>query len=102
MRLIDADEFKKQVVATVVRDNLIVEKGNAMCRLIDRQPTAYDIDKVVEQLESQKSGLTAWAEDEAYKLGLEKAVGIVRTGGIAGEKKTGWKEHFASRFCRIE
>lgn len=35
-------------------------------------PTAYDVDKVVERLESQKSGLTTWAEDEAYKMGLKK------------------------------
>lgn len=43
--------------------------------------TAYDVDKVVERLERQKSGLTTWAEDEAYKLGIEKAIEIVKSGG---------------------
>ena len=38
-------------------------------------------DKVVQRLESQESGLTTWAEDEAYKLGIEKAIEIVKSGG---------------------
>ena len=53
--------------------------------LIDRiksQPTAYDVDKVVEQLEKQKSGLTEWAEDEAFKLAIHKAIEIVKQGGV--------------------
>lgn len=78
MRLIDADKFKQQIAAVIIRDNLVAEKGNAICKLIDKQPTAYDVDKVVEQIVFQKSGLTTWAEDEAYKLGLEKAIEIIR------------------------
>lgn len=49
--------------------------------MIDEQPTAYDVDKVVERLEKKKSGLTTWAEDEAYKLGIEKAIEIIKSSG---------------------
>ncbi len=78
MRLIDADKFKQQIAAITIRDNLVVGKCNAICDLIDRQPTFCDLDKIMERLEGQKSGLTTWAEDEAYKLGIEKAIEIVR------------------------
>ena len=33
-------------------------------------------------LKEIKSGLTTWAEDEAYKLGIEKAIDIVKAGGV--------------------
>ena len=82
MRLIDAEEFKKQIAGMAIANNYPADKANKMCELIDCQPTAYDVDKVVERLESQKSGLTTWAEDEAYKLGIEKAIEIVKSGGI--------------------
>lgn len=63
------------------------KKADALMRewyadMVKRQPTAYDVDKVVEQIVFQQSGLTTWAEDEAYKLGLEKAIEIVKSGGI--------------------
>lgn len=50
MRLIDADKFKQQIAAITVADNLPAEKCNAMCRLIDKQPTVYDRDKVIERI----------------------------------------------------
>lgn len=50
-RLIDADEFKKQIAGMAIINNFPAGKANALCELIDVQPTAYDVDKVVEQLE---------------------------------------------------
>ncbi len=47
MRLIDADALKKQIHCAYSDDLEILEK-------IDAQPTAYDPDKVVEQLEKLK------------------------------------------------
>ena len=35
-------------------------------------------DKIIEKLEEQKSGLTEWAEDEAFKLATDKAIEIVK------------------------
>ena len=33
---------------------------------------------IIEKLEEQKSGLTEWAEDEAFKLAIENAIEIVK------------------------
>ena len=82
MRLIDADKFKNLVTAVCIMDGRSSEFLNEFCSLIDSQPTAYDVDKVIEKLVFQTSGLTTWAEDEAYKIGLEKAIEIVKSGGI--------------------
>lgn len=56
MRLIDADEFKEQVIGAALKDGTcnVVEIADALVNLIDTQPTAYDVDKVVEQLERMK------------------------------------------------
>lgn len=53
MRLIDADEFKKQIVGMAIAKNYPAEKANALCEIIDLQPTAYDVDKVVEKVENK-------------------------------------------------
>ncbi len=42
---------------------------------------SYDVDKVVNKLKKETSGLTTWAEDTAYKMGIEKAIEIIRAGG---------------------
>lgn len=54
MRLIDADTFKKQIAGMTIANNYPVKKASALCDLIDAQPTAYDLDKVVEQIEKLK------------------------------------------------
>lgn len=83
MGLIDAD-----VLMTDVR-NTITEKSRAFdwINLINRQPTAYDVDKVVEQLKSESA---RWQDsgdaynDEKEKgvaIGFRKAIEIVKTGG---------------------
>ncbi len=92
MRLIDADAENERLLDFIAQNDSGIQyaieyKDMTMLEDIffdyfDGQPTAYDVDKVVEQLESQKSGLTTWAEDEAYKLGIEKAIEIVKSGGI--------------------
>lgn len=51
MRLIDADELKKQIAGMAIINNYPQDKANALCELIDLHPTEYDIDKVVEKLE---------------------------------------------------
>lgn len=56
MRLIDADEFEKQIAGMTIANNYPVKKASALCDLIDAQPTAYDLDKVVE-----------WLQDESCK-----------------------------------
>lgn len=56
-RLIDADAFKSQIAGMAISNNYPANKANAWCELIDAQPTAYDPDKVVEQLEERTAFL---------------------------------------------
>lgn len=71
MRLIDADEFKRQIVGMAIINNYPADKANKLCELIDTQPTAYDVDKVVEQLEE------LWKEDV---FGKTQMMEIVKAG----------------------
>ena len=94
MRLIGADTFKKQIAGMTIANSYPVNKASALCDLIDAQPTAYDPDKVVEQLEELKSLvpvnrlLDNIVNEKPKELGMliayEKAIKIVKGGGIDG------------------
>ena len=87
MRLIDADKLLNKIDAYMCgsQDVMFVKE------LIKEQPTAFDVDKVVVQLEAQskmnlKKGLIEVLPDEArpYMKAVEsfdKAIEIVRRGG---------------------
>lgn len=95
MRLIDADVFKSQIAGMTITNNYPANKANALCELIDAQPTAYDTDKVVEQLEDEKEFAYANFDeyvnevcpyldaeyDDLFNGGLERAIEIVKGGG---------------------
>lgn len=84
MRLIDADAFKKQIAGMTIANNYPSNKALALCKLIDSQPTAYDVDKVVEQLENERK---FWENAYDSDLGKEKArsyehaIEIIKGGG---------------------
>lgn len=91
MRLIDADKLKHTIHCAYSDDLEILEK-------IDEQPTAYDVDKVVEQLEDIKRKKYRACQDvicedckyskdccecdEGDKLALDMAIEIVKGGGV--------------------
>ena len=93
MRLIDADEFKKALVKHF--DAYFNENGRLMysdhiCtsddvidlfNFIDKQPTAYDVNTVVNQLElhSFSLGIT---ELPSFYVKLNDAIKIVKCGGV--------------------
>lgn len=52
MRLIDADEFQKQIAGMAILNNYPPNKANALCELVDNQPTAFDVEKVIEEFEN--------------------------------------------------
>ena len=57
------------------------------CReLLEHQPTAYDVDKVVEQLGKKQNnkGFGGTIQEIFYDSGLEDAVEIVKGGGLDG------------------
>ena len=92
MRLIDAELFKKQVAAMTIRNGYIPEKANALCELIDSQPTAFDLDNVVGKLEKEESKArlqliearkTAFEFSSKCRLdAYKKSIGIVKGGGV--------------------
>ena len=69
MRLIDADDVKDLINGL---DSLPWEEECG--ELVDALPTAYDIDKVVEQLEEL-------SKYEVVEKKFEKAIEIVKKGG---------------------
>lgn len=56
-RLIDADAFERQIAGMTIANSYSVNKANALCELIDTQPTAFNLDKVVKQLEKRTAFL---------------------------------------------
>lgn len=85
MRLIDADLLKKNI-AKWLRDSDPQE--TEMVRVddiavnvvmeIDEQPTAYDVEKVVEQLEEHFNA----TDDRDARLAYHHAIEIVKAGGV--------------------
>ena len=87
MRLIDVDAFKRQIAGMTIANSYSVNKANALCELIDAQPIAFDLDKVVEQLKDEQE--LSYADFEIYAeehyRGLGRAVEIVKRGGVDGK-----------------
>lgn len=79
MRLIDADK---------IIDSLgISDIDFAIGAVIDEQPTAFNVDKVVEQLEEERENVgfvKATTEASDYIRGINDAIEIVKRGGIDG------------------
>ena len=75
MRLIDADKLLNKIDAYMCgsQDVMFVKE------LIKEQPTAFDVDKVVEQLEKEIKENPYQSE---YLAGLYKAIEIVKAGEV--------------------
>ena len=52
MRLIDADKLKKDTLLQNILGEPIQKIIDRYIHIVDEQPTAFDVDKVVEQLEN--------------------------------------------------
>lgn len=85
MRLIDADKIIDSLGGS--------DMDFAIGAVIDEQPTAFDVDKVVEQLDDEANRSYAdfkkYADeigesesDNWYYIGLRRAIGIVKGGGV--------------------
>ena len=83
MRLIDADALLKQLLES--KDDEIIK---AVIGLVQTQPTVYDIEKVVEQLEEKLTcedygtcGYCQYRWCPMVLLEADEAIDIVRKGG---------------------
>ena len=90
MRLIDADELIESLKATYNHEKDVINSYwllNTLIDKVDEVPTAYDVDKVVEQLEAEKNPF--YREDGSLmcnrpNIRIDKAIEIVKVGGRGG------------------
>ena len=84
MRLIDADEFKDYIIDSLEAYKLLTDEYRVFAKEvicgflkdIDEQPTAYDIEEKVEQLEENYSCDVG----NLKMISLDKAIEIVKGG----------------------
>ena len=86
-RLIDADKIDFNEVF-VGESEFAQDTRNAAQMLIDNQPTVFDVDKVVKQLETRKTRANALQKEniseyfEGETDAFEFAIEIVKGGGV--------------------
>lgn len=70
MRLIDADEFKSQVIAAGALFGASMDKVNAICKIIDSQPTAHDdsekLKEFLNKIDKAYNEVSIYPEDAEY------------------------------------
>lgn len=83
MRLIDADLLKKNCKCTGgFEDNFKCVSLSELAKVIDNQPTAFDVDKAVEQMINRSSLARPVGWLKAYEIIMLKyAIEIVKDGG---------------------
>lgn len=86
MGLIDVDTLKKDLKSVTLSNGTLLNT-NTVLLLLDKYPTAYDVDKVVEQLEAEKNPF--YREDGSLmcnrpNIRIDKAIEIVKVGGRGG------------------
>ena len=79
MRLIDADALKKDLKSVTLSNGTLVNT-NAVLYLLEEYPTAYDVDKVVEQLEEYREDMEQFKCDGM----LSDMIEVVKAGGVYG------------------
>lgn len=88
MRLIDTDKLKKDILLQNILGEPIQKIIDRYIHIVDEQPTAFDVDKVVEQLETRKTRAAALQEKniseyfEGETDAFEFALKIVKGGGV--------------------
>ena len=87
MRLIDADKLIEELtIKAVSKDAHIISIANAVVNLVNNQPTAYSVDKVVEELEIDSSvKLYGSGNSDNYLIPVKKAIEIVKQGGVSDD-----------------
>ena len=83
-RLIDADALKKALRNCQIESLIAHTEEKNVFDIIDEQPTAYDVEKVVEQLEEEYSDIAFQYENsykDGFSDGLNRAIRIVKAGG---------------------
>ena len=90
MQLIDADKLKKDILLQNILGEPMQKIIDRYIHIVDEQPTAFDVDKVVEQLEKladeandkilEAGGLQLYYD--GYEDAMRTTVEIVKGGGV--------------------
>ena len=86
MRLIDVDELKKQIAGMAIKNHYSAKRANALCKLLDEQPTAFDVDKAIEQIKNYAIEFETFGISSDY-VELDHVIEIVRGAGINVDTK---------------
>lgn len=89
-RLIDEDELVEEIKSLKIvldgKDIFPTAAKDTVLRIISEQPTAYDPDKVVRQLEDYGNEETHYYKNTPYEKCIEECIGkaiqIVKGGGV--------------------
>lgn len=87
MRLTDADKIIEHLEKVKKESASLVDVAHIIGfqSVIDTQPTAYDVDKVVEQLKTDSLvKLYGSGNSDNYLIPVKRAIEIVKAGGING------------------
>lgn len=85
MRLIDADKLKKDILLQNILGEPIQKIIDRYIHIVDEQPTAFDVDKAISELERDKfieSECILSDVHQGYNAGLSRAIKIVKGGGV--------------------
>lgn len=75
-RLIDAEALKKDILSQSILGETMGKVLDRYIHVVDSQPTVFDVDKVVEQLEADKRHTFDGCINKRY------AIEIVKGGGV--------------------
>lgn len=87
MRLIDADKLKKDMLFQNILGESMQKIIDRYIHIVDSQPTAFDVEKVVEQLEKlkdteQDDSVAEIVSTRIWNKAIQSAISIVKGGGI--------------------
>lgn len=99
MRLIDADSMLKRLEEWNTSDKMDKALYRFTEMRIIEQPTAYDVDKVLEQLErlkdtEQDDSTAEIVSTRIWNKAIQNAISIVKGGGIERQKNNIEKYYF--------
>ena len=88
-RLIDADVLQAHFEKVKAESSRLIDVATiiGVQSVIDSQPTAYDVEKVMEQLKKEKCTRVTYKDKygQGWNNGTQNAIFIVRKGGVVDE-----------------
>ena len=83
MRLIDADALVKFLKGCTMSNGTLINT-NTMLAVVEKMPTAYDVEKVVAELEecSDKYKSSSCEYEQGKAFSYKNAIDIVKRGGV--------------------